>query len=317
MSPHDNSRGRRADAPHEIPKAGWRDILLRVKKEIANDRVGFVSAGVAFYILLGLIPTLVAVISIYGFFADPADVESQLSRLTGILPSEAMDLLKGELKRVAEQDTAAGFGALIGIALALWGGSQAMRALIIAMNVAYDEEDGRGFLKQKILGLALTLAAALFAVVVVILLVALPMLLGLVGLESATETVINVLRWPAMFALAMVWFAFLYRYAPYRENAKWRWVTWGAFIATLLWMVGSALFSVYVANFGNYSKSYGSLGAIILLLLWFYLSAFALILGAEINSEMEHQTAKDSTTGPPKPRGQRGAYVADDVGKIP
>lgn len=311
----EKKRGRQASAPHEIPPLGWKDIALRVKEEMARDRVGFVAAGVAFYLFLGLIPSIGAAVAIYGLVADPADVESQLSAFQGLVPAEALDLIEGELERVASDTGTASFAAFFGILLALWGGAKAIDALIKAMNVAYDEQDRRNFIQRKLVAMAMTTGAILFAIIALSLLAAGPSILEFIGLGRFASTVISIARWPALCVAAILWLAVIYRYLPARSSPKWQWVTWGSAIATLLWIVGSLLFTLYAANFADYSKSYGSLGALILLLTWLYLSAFVVIFGAEINAEIEHQTARDSTVGEEKPMGERGAYVADTLGK--
>ncbi len=306
-------RGRSAEKPTEIPKRGWIDIALRVKAEVAEDRASFVSAAVAFYILMGLVPTLGVVVSLYGLVADPSDVTRQVKELGGLVPPDALKLIDTELTRVASSDKAAGIGAIIAILIAIWGGSKAMDALVTAMNIAYGERDRRGFIKSKLVGLGLTLGAAVFIVVAVGLLVVTPIALNFLGLGRFAEGFIAFVRWPILFAIATVAISTLYRFGPDRKDAKWRWVTPGSLVATALWVLASAGLSYYAVNFSDYSASYGSLGAIVLLLLWFYLTGFAIILGAELNSEMELQTAKDTTTGFPKPMGRRGAYVADNL----
>ena len=310
----ERGRGRRADSPGQIPAKGWKDIALRVKDEVGSDRVGFASAGVAFYMMMGFIPTLAAVVFVYGIFSDPADVESQLEGLRALIPSEAMEIFGAELRRVAADNSAAGWGALLAVLIAIWGGSQAMDSLITALNVAYDEKDKRGWIRRKILGLSLTLGFAILLVVAIALLAAVPIALGLFKIDPSNGWIIEIVRWPLLLVVVSMGMALLYRYAPARSDAKFRWLTPGALVATLLWVIGSAGFSWYASSFGNYAATYGSIGGIVVLLMWFYITGFVIMLGAELNAEIEHQTAKDTTTGRPQPIGQRGAFVADDVG---
>jgi len=310
-----SDRGRDATKPTDIPPKGWKDIALRVKDELGTDRVGFASAGVAFYLLMGFFPTLAAVVFFYGLLSDPADVERQISSLSSVIPPEAMEIFGSELKRIAADDRAAGWGALLSVLLALWGGSQAMDSLVTALNVAYDEDEKRGWLRRKILALALTLGFAVALVLVALLLAAVPLALALFSLDRGSGWMVELLKWPLLLLVVSGGISLLYRYAPDREDAKWRWVTPGSVLATLLWIAGSALFSWYASSFGNYAATYGSVGGIVVLLLWFYITGFVIMLGAEVNAEIEHQTARDSTTGPPQPIGQRGAFVADDVGE--
>ncbi|CAN5488633.1 YihY/virulence factor BrkB family protein [soil metagenome] len=304
-------RGRTADRPSEIPKRGWKEIGRRIKDSVTRDRVTFVAAGVAFYILVGIVPTLAVIVSLYGLMADPSDVTRQVEQLEGLIPPTALEIIDTELTRVASSEKEAGIGAIVGILFALWGGSKAMDALITSLNIAYGENERRGFVKRKLLGLALTLGAALFVILTVAILVGIPLVLAVVGLGGFGETLLAIVRWPLLFVIATLAISLLYRYAPHRADAKWRWISWGSVTATVLWVLGSAVFSYYASRFGDFNKSYGSLGAIVLLLLWFYITGFAIILGAEMNSELERQTEVDTTTDPPKPMGERGAFVAD------
>lgn len=289
---------------------------MRVKKELADDRASFIAAGVAFYLLMGLVPTIGAVVAIYGIVADASDVTAMAADLEGVVPPEALDLIREQMVWIASQDDAAGFAALLGIGIAIWGASKAIDAMMISLNVAYDEKETRGFLRRKFTGLALTFGLALFVVVAVALLVAAPVALEFVGLGKVGELAINILRWPALFVAASLAIAALYRWAPSRATPEWRWISIGSVVATFVWLAASAGFSWYASAFGNYNESYGSLGAVILLLFWFYLTGFAIILGAEINAEIEHQTVTDTTTGMEEPLGERGAHVADTVGEV-
>lgn len=312
-------RGRDAAKPQQIPRSGWRDILLRVKGELTDDNVGIIAAGVAFYALFAIFPALAALVSIYGLFADPVQVEQQFAAISGILPQEGRELLITQLKDVtaSAQDTL-GFGAVLGIFFALWSAKQGINALITALNIIYDEQDKRGFIKGNLLSLTLTASAVVFGVVVIGLVVGVPALLGHLGsLGNIVKSLIAILQWPILAVLVIVALAVIYRLGPDRSKAQWKWITPGAMVATILWIIGSILFSLYVANFGDYNKTYGSMGAIIILMTWFYLSAYVVLLGAEINAELEHQTKQDTTTGRSKPMGERGAYVADTVGEKP
>ena len=310
----DDARGRQASHPLEIPRLGWLDILIRVKNELGEDRVGFSAAAVAFYFLMGSIPLLAACVGIYGMVADVSDVEEQVVALGEVLPSSAMELVERELKRLTE-DQLAGSAGLIALLVALWGGSRAMNAIVISLNVAYDEKEKRGFLRTKLVSLGLTLGAALFLVAVVALMVAIPIALKYVGVGEGVESAVSLLRWPILFVLATVALAVLYRFGPSRTQARWQWISVGSVVATILWLLASLAFSLYAENFASYGATYGSLGGIVILLFWFFLTGFCVMLGAEINAEIEHQTKRDSTVGESKPLGDRGAYVADHVGK--
>lgn len=303
----------RAASPCDISFAGWWQILKRVWKELKNDRVSFVAAGIAFYLILSLVPALGAVMSIYGLIADQSDVERQLGSIKHLMPVDVSDLIAVELQRFANDDIAAGWGLLLGLILAFWGGSKAMNAMVTSMNVAYEEPDGRSFLRRKSLELGLTVCGVIFAVVVMFLLAVVPAVMAYLELGHATELVITVFRWLLLALAAMTGLSVIYRFAPYRRRAKWRWVTYGSCLGTLLWVAASAILTWYTSTIGDYSKTYGSLGAIVLLHLWFYVTGFVIMLGAELNSEMELQTVHDTTHGEDRPMGKRGAYVADHV----
>jgi membrane protein len=307
-------RGRSAETPKEIPAKGWRDILWRTKEAMKEDNLSIVAAGVAFYIFLGIIPALGALISTWGLMADPATIQRQVESMAGFLPQDAINILGEQMTRIAQESTGASFAAALGILLALWSGAKAMKTVMLALNITYEEEETRGFIRLNLTALALTLAGIVGFMVAVGVIVALPIVLDKVGLGEAAKVAVSVLRWPLLATFAIFGLSILYRYAPDRDAAQWRWVSWGAVVATTLWLLVSAGFSFYVSNFGNYNKTYGSMGAVVVLLLWFLITAYVALLGAELNSEMEHQTAEDTTDEPPMPRGKRNAYVADHLG---
>ena len=311
-------RGREADYPSEIPASGWRDILLRAWEQIGTDNISMIAAGVAFYGLLAIFPAITALVSIWGLVADPAQVQQQFAAIREIVPAEAWELLDEQLRSVAASSPRAlGWGVALGILVALWSAGAGVRALITALNIAYDEEEKRGFIKLYAVGFLFTVGLIGAAVLALIVIVAVPVVLQFLPLGGLSNAVIRVLTWLVLAAVVIVGLGVLYRYGPSRSHARLRWVTWGAIAAAVLWLLASFLFQVYAANFANYSATYGSLGAVIALLMWFWVSAFVVLLGAELNAEMEHQTRKDTTTGPEKPLGERGAYVADHVGKVP
>ena len=256
--------------------------------------------------------------SIWGLIADPAQVQQQFAAIREIVPAEAWELLDAQLRSVAASSARAlGWGVALGIVVALWSAGAGVRALITALNIAYDEVEKRGFIKLYAVGFLFTVGLIGAAVLALIVIVAVPVVLQFVPLGGLVDGLIRVLTFVVLAAGMIVGLGMLYRYGPSRSHAQLRWVTWGAIAATVLWLVASFLFQVYAANFANYSATYGTLGAVIALLMWFWVSAFVVLLGAELNSEMEHQTRKDTTTGPEKPLGERGAYVADHVGEVP
>jgi membrane protein len=311
-------RGRSAERPSQLPAAGWRDILWRVKAEMAQDNLSLVAAGVAFYALLALFPAIAAVVSIYGLVAEPQTVEQQLQSVSHILPQEARGIVEEQLKRVtASGSTALGLGAIVSLLLAIWSANKGTQSLITALNIVYDEDEKRGFIWFNVISLALTVGMFLFLIVCLGAIAALPALIGNLSLPEVVRQLAVWLRWPILGVAFVVALAALYRFAPSRDEPRWRWVSPGAVVATVLWLIASGLFSWYVSSFGNYNETYGSLGAVAVLMMWFWLSALIVLLGAELNAEMEHQTERDTTRGGEKPVGRRGAYVADTVGEKP
>jgi membrane protein len=311
----DDGRGRRADAPAEIPRRGWKDIARRVWNDINANNIGLIAAGVAFYALLSVFPGIAALVGIYGLVADPSDVRHLLDLTGGLIPGEANDLIGQYLRSLIEKpQDKLGFAVIGGILLALWSAGSAVDAFMTALNIVYEEPERRGFIKRHLLALGLTLGGILFVVLALALVAVLPAIIDLLPFEKPVKDTLLLVRWPILALLAAVGLAAIYRYAPSRQEPKWRWVSWGAALATFVWILGSIGFSLYVRNFGSYDKTYGSIGAVIVLLMWFYVSAYIVLAGAELNAEMEHQTAEDSTRGPPKPLGLRQARMADTLG---
>lgn len=316
--PNTAGRGRGADRPSEIPMAGWRDIALRVKDEIGNDNVSVVAAGVAFYSVLALFPALAALVSLYGMVADPAQIQGHIDSMQGVLPQDVLGTIEEQLNSLSsESSSALSFGAIGGLLFSLWSATKGLRALIASFNIAYDEDEQRGFVKIAAISLLLTAGAIIFMIVAIGLITLLPIMLGALGLTGWLQTLLGLLRWPLLALMLVFGLAVLYRYAPCRSKPQWRWVTWGSAIATVLWVIGSIAFSLYVENFASYNETYGSIGTAIVLLMWFYVSGYVIVLGAEINAEMERQTRADTTVPPDDPMGERGAYAANTLGESP
>lgn len=310
----DSGRGRQADKPTEVPKRGWLDILWRTKDQLNEDNLSVVAAGVGFYAFVAVVPALGVIIAIYALVANAGDLSRHLDLLARVVPGEVMPLLQDQITRIVKNNTAAGISAAVGVLIALYSASNATKALISGLNVAYNEREKRSFIRLNLVSLGLTLAAVIGALASIALVAVLPAALNHLGLSSTSENLVSWLRWPLLIGLFIIGVAVIYRYAPSRESAQWKWVSPGALIAAALWILGSGLFSIYVSKFGSYDKTYGSLGAVVVFLMWLYLSAYTVLLGAEFNSEMERQTVKDTTEGQPKDLGQRGAYSADTVG---
>lgn len=309
-------RRRTAERPAQFSLQAWRDIFYRVYDEIGKDEVSILAGGVAFFALFAVIPGVVALMSIYGLVAEPRDVQNQIEAVVSIVPPSARRLVRDQASEaLLRSPDSLSITAVAGVLVSIWSVNKAMIALLSAINVAYNETKQRSFIRQYIVGLLWTLVALTAAAVAIALVVALPIVLDIIGLSHVSELIVSLVRWPVLFGLVLAGLAVLYRYGPVRKPAQWRWVLWGAGFATFLWILGSVGLSAYVSNFGDYDKVYGSLGAVIVLLLWFYLTAYVIILGAELNSEMEHQTCYDTTTGRFRPMGERGAYVADHLGE--
>ena len=308
-------RGREADNPAEIPPLGWKDVAWRVYEEFGQDRLMLVSAGVTFYLLLATFPAIGALVSIYGLITDPVSINEHLSTLASFLPEGAVDIASETVKRItSKNDSALGFAAVTGFGIAVWGANAGMKAIFDGLNVAYDEEEKRGFVQLNLLSLAMTFGTiAAFAVTLGAVAVV-PAYLEAVWLAPALEWLIWIGRWPVLLLLAMFGLAALYRFGPSRDDAQWCWLTPGALVASIGLVAFSMVFSWYVANFGSYDETYGSLGAAIGFMTWMWLSITIVMVGAELNAETEHQTTKDTTVGPPQPMGARGAQMADSLG---
>ena len=295
----EDDRGRYARKPSEIKWRGWKDIFWRVWNEQSRDRLSMVAAGVAFYAMLAVFPALAAVVSIYGLAADPQTIQTQLNSVSGVMPQEAFGLINDQLQTLVRQPAGKLSLTLLGsLLVTLWSANNGMKSLIEALNIVYNEEEKRGFFKLNVVSLGFTLTAILFGIVALSLVVAVPAFIGkLAQAFGGMQTPILFLRWVPLAILIMIGLAVIYRYAPSRRAPHWRWVTWGSAGATILWLVASMLFSFYVSHFGSYNKMYGSVGAVVVLMMWFYLTAFIVLLGAETDSEMEHQTVHDTTVG--------------------
>jgi membrane protein len=310
----EEDRGRLADAPHRIPARGWKDVLLRVKAASKEDHVVLLAAGVALFGLLALVPALIALMSIYGLVADPATVDEQVTDALSAAPAEVRDLISQQLRDIGDASSGAILAVVGGLLLALWSASAGIKSLIEAVNMAYDEDESRGFVKLRGLSLAFTGGAIVFVVFAFAVIAFLPSFLSELDVGTPGRVAANVLRFVVLFFGLMFGLALLYRYGPDRERPKWSWASPGAVFAAIAWVVVSLLFSLYTANFGRYNETYGALGAVVVVMLWLLLSALVVILGAELNSELERQTMRDSTTGAERPLGARNAYAADTVG---
>jgi membrane protein len=312
---HEAGRGRSADTPSDIPAKGWKDILWRVYRGISENRIPLISAGVTFYTLLSIFPGIAALISIYGLFADPSTIASQLDTLANVAPGGALQLLRDEMTRLASGgSTTLGIGFIVSLAISLWTANSGVSALFDALNIVYGETEKRGLFRYYLATLTFTIGAIVFLLLAIAVVVLLPVALAYIPLPGGTDLIVKIARWPIIFVLITFGLALLYRYGPSRTQPRWRWITWGSAFASIAWLAASVLFSWYVANFGSYNKTYGSLGAVVGFMTWIWISIMVVLVGAKLDAEMEHQTARETTTGEPKPMGMRGANMADTVG---
>lgn len=305
-------RGEEAQWPHQIPLKGWLDIGKRVWHEMKVDHVQIVSAGVAFYFFLSIFPTIVAAISIYSFVLEPSQIEEQISRLDLILPEKAFGMITDILDPVIKQTKQEiGWGLLISVLISIWSANKGTNALFQGVNIAYDELDNRNIFKKNLITLLFTLCGLVLGLISLLIVIFFPLLIDKLGVPAPIEKTITWLRWVILGIILITSLSMVYKIAPNRRSPRFRWVSWGAILGTMLWLGGSMLFSWYVSNFGSYDDLYGSFAAVAILMLWLFLTAFIVLMGAEINSEMEHQTRHDTTVGQVRPMGERNAYHAD------
>lgn len=308
-------RGRNADEPTEIPAPGWKDTLVRVKSEVTKDRLSILAASMSYYALLASVPALTSFVLLYAWFSNPADINRNIAEIARFIPADAQKILSDELTSLASKaPSTLGLSAIGTLLFSLYSASKGSSSIIEAMNIIYEEKECRGFLKRSALAITLTLLGTILCLFAIVVVVALPAITGMFNLGATFETLSAGIGWVALLAIFTFYLSCVYRFGPCRQKAKWKWVSAGSVIAAVLWALTSLLFTWYASNFGNFNKTYGSLGAVVVMMTWFYLSSFIILLGGEINSELEHQTKKDSTTGAPKPMGARGAKMADTIG---
>jgi membrane protein len=301
--------------PLQIPWGGWKGILWRTAVRTSEDRLLATAAGVVFFGLLAVFPAITALVSSYGLFAQPSTIGDNLQSLALLLPEGSFQIVRDQISRVVDNDNSTlGATFLFGLGLAVWSANAGVKAVIDALNVVYEEREKRGFVRLNLLSLALTLGGIAALLLMVGAVVAFPLALDHVGLQPESQLIVSLARWPLLLVVLLAALGVLYRFGPSRRVARWNWLSVGAVAAALLWIAGSSLLSWYLANFANYSATYGSLGAAIGLMMWMWMSAIIVLCGAELNSEIERQTALDTTIGLPNPRDSRGATTADTPG---
>ena len=309
-------RGRGAESPTDIPALGWKDIAWRVFQSIQEDRLLLVAAGVTFYALLAIFPATAALVTLYGLFADAPSIGEHVRMASGVLPEGAVGFISDQVMRIAQQKQATLGLAFVGsLVLALWGANAGTKSIFEALNIIYKEREKRGFIKLTLYSMAFTLGGLAIVLLGIAAVIAVPVMLKVLGIpDKSMASLLSLLRWPLLYAVLLFALACLYRYGPSRTRPQWKWVTWGSALAGAIWIGGSLLLSWYIASFGNYNITYGSLGAVVGFLMWTWMSTIIVLLGGEINAEMEHQTAKDTTANGNRPMGVRGARMADEVG---
>lgn len=309
-------RGRQSATPLDIPRAGWRDILWRTYQQIDEDRLLATAAGVVFFGLLAVFPAITALVSCYGLFADASTISDNLQTLALMLPSGSFQIVQDQIARVLAKGPASlGFTFLFGLLLAIWSANAGAKAVIDALNVVYGEREKRGFFKLNALSLSFTIGGIAALMLMVSAVIAFPLAMDRLGLAQDSKLLISLARWPLLLLVMIAGLGLLYRFGPSRAAARWSWLGAGTVAAALLWLVGSLLLSWYLSNFGDYNATYGSLGAAIGLMMWMWMSAIIVLCGAELNAEIEHQTEMDTTVGPGRPMGTRGAAMADSLGR--
>ena len=312
----DPARGRQAQRPSHIPAKGWRDIFHRLYWKFWEDRAMLVAGGVTFYLLLALFPALAAFVSVFGLVADPASLAEGTAVLDGVLPDDAAAILREELTQLAAKDTGAlTFGLVLSLAFALWTANNGVKAIFEALNIAYNEQEKRSLLWLHVVSFGFTFGGMALAAILVGAVALVPAVLALVDLGPLASAVVRIVRWALLLPVIATVIALLYRYGPSREPASWTWLSWGSAVATVVWLLASIGYSFYLQNFADYQATYGSLGALVGFLLWIWLSMLILVVGAELNAEMEHQTRCDTTRPPARKMGERGAFVADTLGR--
>ena len=304
--------GQNAKTPFEIPARGWWTVAKRVFAGFNDDRLMTEAAGVTFYTLLAIFPAIATLVSLYGLFSDPVTVSDQLAAIKGVVPGGGLDIITDQVKSLTSHGRQAlGFGVVIGLLTSLWSSNQGIKGLFDALNVVYHEKEKRGFVLRTAVTLGFTLGAIVFILLAMAGVVVVPLVLEFFGLGDWASTLIAAARWPILMILLAFLLAVIYRFGPSRTQARWQWVSYGSAFAAITWLAASLGFSYYVANFGSYNKTYGSLGAAIGFMTWIWISTIIVLLGGELNAELEQQTDHDTTVGQPKPIGSRGAYKAD------
>lgn len=292
--PNDGASKKRIHNPFNIKLSGWKQILKEVKYEIGADNIGIVSAGVAFYTFLAIFPAIMALISIYGLTADPHQIERQLSQLSAMMPEEAFNLLQKRIENfISNSGNTLGWGTAIGVIFSIWSANKGTKSLFKGIDIAYDTINDHSFFKQLWLSIVFTLFGTILIILSMALIIGFPAYIDNVGLPMKIEKLISWLRWPVLAVIVTFFLALMYQFAPARNRPKPKWVMVGAVLSTVLWLIASWGFSYYASHFGSYGEIYGSVSAVVILMLWLYITSFIVLLGAELNSEIVDYVQKD------------------------
>lgn len=309
-----DNRDYQARSPRDISFHGWRDIAKRVGQQLGADHISIIAAGVAFNVFLAIFPLLIAAVSVYGLVVDPPTLQSHLNTLTGILPASAEPVISGRLHSLIQtSERALSWGLALSVLTTLWAANRGTKALFEGINLAYNAQQTRGFILNNAITLLFTLGGLIFGGISLALLIGVPAAADALPLPQFVIILIKLAVWPLLFLLLIIALGLVYKVAPVRHSPQLKWVSVGSLVAAVIWLAASGLLSFFVANFGNYDETYGSLAAVVVLMLWLMLSSYVALLGAEINSELELQTAEDTTSGEERPMGEREAYHADHV----
>ncbi len=288
MNKESDQKKKTISSPIEIPKSGWKKILLRVFERLMNNLIYIVSAGVAFYAFIAIFPAIIALISIYGLAVDPQMAQEQIQNLATMMPEEAYSIIEKQIQNLVETTSSAlGWGTILGIAVSLWFANNGTKSIFTGLDFAYNTKSERSFIKHNAMTLLFTLCGIILLIISMGFIVIFPAVVQYIGLPENIENLINWLRWPLLAVLVVSAISLIYKYAPDRETPKFRWVILGAVTATLLWLLASWGFSYYVSNFADYGEMYGSIAAVVILMLWLFITSLTLLLGGELNSATE------------------------------
>ena len=306
--------GKDAQKLRHIPLSGWKEIFKRIGKNFSRHHLIILSAGIAFFFFLSLFPAIGAGVSIYGLIMNPTDVKEQIEEIPSAVPTKAKEILSNQLQAISDKSGGRlGWGVVLSIILSLWSANLGTKILFKGLNIIYNEKDERNFFRENGLTLLFTLGGIVVAIIAISLIVGFPAVDDFFDFSVIAQKVISVGRWILLSGLLLITLALIYKYAPDRRNPKIRWVSHGALVAVILWILISWLLSVYVENFENLDKTYGSVASVVVLMIWFFISSILVLLGAELNAQTEFQTQHDTTIPPEKPMGEREGYFADNV----